>query len=207
MRERKKEMDGWDSDDDASEASRAVQRCRHDPLTKQGDVLDVVRLVTGCSRGHAGGVLQRVLADDTALAKLPVADKALGGRRRALCMHLDHLQLVAEALLVRRACLPPSVTERHGVVYAVTSPLLSAVKVGMWRGSQRALRKRYVTVYGDDLTLECFDVDDCRRAEKDAHEGLRAWHLTNELFAPPALEAFRAWCAERGYSRTGRLAS
>lgn len=194
-------MDEWDEGAvGAGEAARIVQRCRHDALTRRGSALDAVRLATGCSRGHAGAVLHRALAEDPELARLAVTEQVLGGRK-CLCMHLDDLHTLAGALLARRALLPPSVAERDGAVYAVSSPLLAAVKVGMWRGDARALRKRYATMYGNDLTLDIFEVDDCRRAEKEAHAHLAPHHLTNELFAPAALETFRAWCTARGYAR------
>ena len=38
-----------------------------------------------------------------------------------------------------------------GYIYAATSPIINAVKIGMWSGSIDNLRARYITPYGPDL--------------------------------------------------------
>ena len=72
---------------------------------------------------------------------------------------LWHLQEVmsseAEALAVfesreRRRKLPK---QKAHMVYAVTSPLLRAVKIGRWTGSVDELVRRYKTYYGSELML------------------------------------------------------
>lgn len=173
-----------------------LRRCRYDPLTKHGSVYDVIVLVTGCTQQHAKTVLQRMARDEPEIAGLPVVTSKLVGGRELLCMRQDHLAQFTEVMLQRQACLPPSASTKHGLVYAVTSPLLSAIKVGMWRGSWQGLRKRYVTVYGAQVTAACYETEDCRLTEKQAHRHLQAFHLTKELFAKEALPSFHAFCAK-----------
>jgi hypothetical protein len=71
----------------------------------------------------------------------------------------------------------------EGYVYLVSSPLLNAVKIGMWRGTVDALRARYATCYGADLSLKLFYTRDARALEGTTHAHFDHIRLSNELFA------------------------
>lgn len=70
----------------------------------------------------------------------------------------------------------------HGMVYAVTSPLLNAVKIGCWSGSMHRLFSRYHTYFGKDIQLISCPVKDCRQAEKEMKDVFRHELLCNELY-------------------------
>lgn len=72
--------------------------------------------------------------------------------------------------------------DKEGHVYAITSPLINCVKIGMWRGSLETLIARYVTYYGEELELVFSPVGDRRLAEKELHERFAQDHVQNELF-------------------------
>jgi hypothetical protein len=40
-----------------------------------------------------------------------------------------------------------------GYVYCITSPLLNAIKIGLWKGTIDNLLARYITPYGKNLEL------------------------------------------------------
>lgn len=66
---------------------------------------------------------------------------------------------------------------KKGSVYIVTSPLLDAVKIGMWTGTDKSLRGRYLTSYGPDLEITVFRSPDCRQLETAAHRALDEYRL------------------------------
>lgn len=73
--------------------------------------------------------------------------------------------------------------DRTGFVYVITSPLLSAVKIGCTQ-DRDSLRRRYQTVYGDDLLLRCFAFRDCYATEAEVHRRLKEYRFgKTELFA------------------------
>lgn len=72
----------------------------------------------------------------------------------------------------------------RGSVYLVTSPAVNVVKIGMWRGTIPELSSRYVTYYGQDIRLWAFEADNCVSAERDCHQALSSFRISNELFRP-----------------------
>ncbi|KAK9827067.1 hypothetical protein WJX74_005490 [Apatococcus lobatus] len=78
-----------------------------------------------------------------------------------------------------------------GYVYAVTSDVLDAVKIGLWSGSLDNLRTRYLTPYGPTLTFETAFVDDCVRAEAALHKQFWQQNLGGELFHKASLQAYK----------------
>lgn len=70
----------------------------------------------------------------------------------------------------------------RGYVYAVTSDVLNAVKIGMWTGSLQNLRNRYLTPYGPSLQIWCVIVDDCMAAEMQLHKQFESHNIGGELF-------------------------
>ena len=69
-----------------------------------------------------------------------------------------------------------------GYVYAVTSDVLNAVKIGMWRGSVHSLKARYITPYGPTVQIATAIVDNCLAAEATLHEQFQQYSLGGELF-------------------------
>ena len=65
----------------------------------------------------------------------------------------------------------------HGYVYAVTSRVLNAVKIGMWTGSLHNLKTRYQTPYGPSLQIWCVAVDDCVQREMQLHKQFKLHNL------------------------------
>ena len=76
----------------------------------------------------------------------------------------------------KRKCSP------SGYVYAVTSSVLNAVKIGMWRGSIDKLRARYLTPYGPTVQIATAVVDDCLAVEATLHRQFQQYSLGGELF-------------------------
>lgn len=77
-----------------------------------------------------------------------------------------------------------------GYVYAVTSDVLDAVKIGMWSGSLDNLRARYLTPYGPTVTMASAFVEDCVRAEAALHKKFLQHNLGGELFHKASLQAY-----------------
>jgi len=71
---------------------------------------------------------------------------------------------------------------KNGYIYFVTSDLLNAVKIGMWRSNISSLYKRYITVYGNNVNIKYFYVDNVRKIEKNIHNYFNSKRITNELF-------------------------
>lgn len=79
-----------------------------------------------------------------------------------------------------------------GYVYAVTSELLNAVKIGMWRGSIDGLKSRYRTPYGPGLEVYTVFVGDCAACEHKLHRQFDRHNLGGELFAKEHLDDYVA---------------
>nr|URM62506.1 MUTS family DNA binding domain protein [Mimivirus sp.] len=54
-----------------------------------------------------------------------------------------------------------------GFTYLISSPLLNAVKIGAWRSNLKSLRSRYITGYGEDLSLFAIKTADAFALEKN----------------------------------------
>lgn len=82
------------------------------------------------------------------------------------------------------------VRKETGVIYLATAPGLPFVKIGYWKGELRALRSRYVTVYGAYTVIWAFESDECERDEKECHRSLAQYRLYNELFKAEYIEDY-----------------
>ena len=81
-------------------------------------------------------------------------------------------------------------------VYAVTSPLVDAIKVGYHNCEDiPGLFLRYQTVYGTDIELDVYKAED-RGAELAVHQALADFHVCLELFDKGASETIHAKCKE-----------
>jgi len=78
-------------------------------------------------------------------------------------------------------------------VYIISSPLVNACKIGMWRASLKSLRNRYITPYGNDLTIYTKQVKDARICEKKMHEYFSPCRITNELFIKHYYEDYKTF--------------
>lgn len=83
--------------------------------------------------------------------------------------------------------------DRSGHIYAVTSPLLNAVKLGRWGGSLQRLRYRYTGIYGDSIVLYTSQTSDSHAAEAQMHCRFARYRLSNELFSKDGLEGYVAY--------------
>lgn len=79
-----------------------------------------------------------------------------------------------------------------GYVYAATSNILDAVKIGMWRGSVDKLKSRYATPYGPELEVFAVFVKDCAASESSLHRRFDRYNLGGELFAKDHLDDYVA---------------
>ena len=77
---------------------------------------------------------------------------------------------------------PDEPPEDEGVLYIVTSPLMSAFKLGFWTGTLGALRSRYVTCYGPSLELHTWPCTQCRACEQFLLTEFSDFSLGGELF-------------------------
>jgi hypothetical protein len=77
-----------------------------------------------------------------------------------------------------------------GVIYLATAPSLPFVKIGYWKGELRALKSRYMTVYGAYTMIWAFKSNQCVRDEKECHRRLAQYRLYNELFKAEHIEEY-----------------
>ena len=68
------------------------------------------------------------------------------------------------------------------MVYIVSSNLLNAVKIGMWRSNIESLYSRYITCYGKNIHIDYFLTNNARKLESKTHEHFNKYQITNELF-------------------------
>jgi hypothetical protein len=74
------------------------------------------------------------------------------------------------------------IQNKIGYVYIVSSNLLDAVKIGMWRSSIEALYSRYNTCYGKNIHIDYFLTSNARELESKTHKYFKKYQITNELF-------------------------
>jgi hypothetical protein len=86
------------------------------------------------------------------------------------------------------SALPRLSNKRNDLVYIIRSPILNAVKIGMWKGSIKKLKERYSTYYGPRLDFKVIASGDCRRLETMAHSALREFRIESELFRKGATD-------------------
>lgn len=72
--------------------------------------------------------------------------------------------------------------ENEGLVYIITSDVLDAVKIGYTKGTNEKLHRRYVTCYGQNMTIHCRRFNDAVRMEKVLHVRFDEHRKTGELF-------------------------
>lgn len=90
-----------------------------------------------------------------------------------------HPEVAANIALL---CPPRPTQSAAGLVYAVTSNLVTAVKIGRWSGAPGPLISRYGTYYGKDLEMATVRVEDCKAAEKTVHDAMVDHCISGELF-------------------------
>jgi len=69
-----------------------------------------------------------------------------------------------------------------GYAYCVTSDLVNAVKIGFWTGTLETLRGRYVTLYGNSLTIFTVYTTNAYELEQQCHKKFARNRISNELF-------------------------
>ena len=83
-----------------------------------------------------------------------------------------------------------SLEDTEGMVYIVTSDVLDAVKIGHTKGSYEKLRRRYLTCYGQNMTIRSRRVADAARMEKVLHVRFEDHRKSGELFDKRYLEHY-----------------
>ena len=84
---------------------------------------------------------------------------------------------------VEKVLLAAPSEAKQGFVYAATSPLLNAVKIGSWTGTIDRLYSRYQTYVGCDVEIVVAFCQDCRAAECKSIQKFASSSLGGELFA------------------------
>ena len=80
-------------------------------------------------------------------------------------------------------------------VYAVTSPILSAFKLGAWTGDYCKLKRRYNTYYGRDCEVVVYSCYKSRFQEAQLKVQLVQYHIVNELYQLDGLPLFHQCCS------------
>ena len=145
-----------------------------------GSVYDVLYFLTCQSRRHVSTTWSRMIARMPDWQHLP--KHRFNGKRPTPVAEISRLQELARSLYHKfqmRASRPRSALQH---VYAVTSPLFSAIKIGMWTGTVKALHSRYKGQYGHDLQLATFETTNARLAEDMSFCALEDLHITHELY-------------------------
>lgn len=75
-------------------------------------------------------------------------------------------------------------------VYAVWSEWNRAIKAGHWKGTLRALRRRYVSVLGKNMQIMLFQCQNGVLTERLMFEKLKLWHIESELYRKECLNVF-----------------
>lgn len=91
---------------------------------------------------------------------------------------------------------------KNGYIYAVTSDILNAVKIGMWTGSLHNLKSRYLTPYGPSLQICCVAVDDCVQTEAELHKQFKEFNMGGELFDKDQMGRYREALQKSGTVKT-----
>ena len=74
------------------------------------------------------------------------------------------------------------ILNKIGFIYIVSSNLLDAVKIGMWRSNIESLYSRYITYYGKNIHINYFLTNDVKELENKIHKFFIKYKITNELF-------------------------
>jgi len=73
-------------------------------------------------------------------------------------------------------------SNKNGYIYIVTSDLLNFVKIGLWRGNISSLYSRYITYYGNNISIDYYYVNNVRKVENNVHKHYQEFKISNELF-------------------------
>lgn len=76
-------------------------------------------------------------------------------------------------------------------VYIVYFPSSPRVKIGKWKGHRQHLYNRYLTPYGNDLVLECFETEYYSELEKTFFILNNQRHVCNELYDARYIHEYR----------------
>ena len=157
---------------------------RIDYVARLGSVYDVIRHVTGCRQDNLSTVFSRMCNQFPDIRTKCVHRKFPGkGQKSTPCMAIRDLDAFATMMVARKGLMSTRCKMgSKGVVYVATSPLLSACKVGMWRGPLESLKSRYTTCYGSNVSIATYAVDDARAVEKAVHNLLESHRISRELF-------------------------
>jgi hypothetical protein len=84
----------------------------------------------------------------------------------------------------------------QGYVYCIDSPSINYIKIGFWRGTKSTLRSRYVTYYGNDVSVYVFKSQNARNLEKKCHNAFKKYQYSNELFLKEHLPEYLDFLTE-----------
>ena len=108
----------------------------------------------------------------------------------ASCCYSDsHNPLVLQATRVTVVNRIPIKEDRKGVVYAVTSPLLNAIKIGHWNASTHSLDAQCRKFYGHDIQMITATTSTPKRLEEHLHRQVAEHHLSGSLYDKSMVDA------------------
>lgn len=85
---------------------------------------------------------------------------------------------------------------RLGLIYIVDAPLTNSIKIGKTTGNMDKIRKRYITPYGNMMTIYAFPSTNIDLHEKCVHDILTNYRICQELFTKGCLSDAVKTCAE-----------
>ena len=97
-------------------------------------------------------------------------------------------------ITIKALAFKTAVVQNMEKVYAITSPLLSAFKLGAWSGQYKKLKVRYATYYGNNCSIVVYECQSCRSTESHLKKLLAPFHITNELYMLEGLTHFHTYC-------------
>ena len=158
-----------------------LKRIRRDTATGKGSVLDLIRLITGFNSGNASVVWARLTSMHPHAIEWSCV--VINGSGRPTPVADDEsLAWIVKRQRDLKSYYPAKKDSATQIVYIATEPRFALFKIGMWRGSNKGLRDRYITPYGQYLSLTMWNCEDSREAEKDLKTQIAPFHDSCELY-------------------------
>ena len=80
-----------------------------------------------------------------------------------------------------------------GYVYIVKAEDFNRIKIGYWNGSKQKLRTRYVTCYGNDLTIDTYQTECAELLEKVFKFNFKEFCICCELYTPSGYHIYKTF--------------
>jgi hypothetical protein len=81
-------------------------------------------------------------------------------------------------------------------IYLITSPIINGVKIGM-SSNWKKLYSRYVTFYGDKLSIYAFQCNDRCSDERQIHKHFKKYRICGEIFDKDHFDDYLIYCHDK----------